>query len=242
MVPLSCTPTFKSSQIVLKGRDVIIGTKAIDFPEFSIVCHQGQDTLISYKECSFLNDIKLEESASQVVIRSSETDCWASTDPFCHCVNWKCTALTGSVEDIGVVTENSGYPDVNHAITNGKILIPFINPSTEPLKIKQNQVLTEQHGNSPVLCVVTDMETTNRVTNVCFTTTVDRVPITIDKIQTGSQCIQEQKQQLCDLLNQSRDCIETKVSELGCMINLPMNITEVRGSRPFIWTPYRMSH
>ncbi|XP_046602593.1 uncharacterized protein LOC124296600 [Neodiprion lecontei] len=66
-------------------------------------------------------------------------------------------------------------------------------------------------------------------------------PINEEDIDVGPEQPKEVVQELCELINEYRDCVSTNLFDLGCAKNVEMEIQVNEGSKPVCSKPYRTS-
>lgn len=66
-------------------------------------------------------------------------------------------------------------------------------------------------------------------------------PLNKREIQTGAELSTTQTDRLYELLQKYRDCFAVKLEEIGCVIDVEMEI-ELMDNKPIVYRPYRLSH
>ncbi len=225
----------------IRGLDIIVGTDIIESPSLAMIRTQGVTKLIRDEDlqAQFLEGFNLDRPESIVKLGATKT---TTIEP------WQVNIVqltTGNQRDNGFISGLSEPRGQVYQIEDGLTEGPVSNHSSDALKIKESQILIRGTFMDPESTKVGDeeqlLQTVSEVARSDEVDAVEREPITADMINVGPHATEEERQQICKLLNKYRSCVALKLMELGCIRMVPMGITEEPGSQPVSSVPYRAS-
>lgn len=226
-----------------QGPFLLIGKDLIDFPNLVMIRKEGRSKMLHIDEFRRLRNIEIEEpTCKTAVLRALET---VTVQPNVIQLAEVVGNYESTNKEVMILKSGGNQSDLALLVQNGKTVVPIVNYSDNILHIKKDQVILRGTWSTEevdtIKCSDIDSDSENCVeVSIAKTDYIEKVKI--DDIKIGSDTSKEQKQRVCDLLNEFRMCIALKPDELGCVTNTVMKIEEKAGCSPVARSPYRASH
>ncbi|RWS04318.1 hypothetical protein B4U79_11157, partial [Dinothrombium tinctorium] len=193
----------------MMSTDIWLGKNVLDDERISLVLHGDRATFLDRSEIGGLNKISVEDR-DKISLLAQETSVIPPRSASILLIRCE----DPSVTEVRVTNQNNGLvPEGRTKISDGKLALPVVNVSKQPLKIKANSVVAR--------CLkITTEENTPPPPSL--------EPLTTEDLRVGDNAKEEEKRQLVELCNRYRECFAKNIREIGCYPHATITIDLLR--------------